>query len=314
MRRIKEAGFLKLNGLDQWVMIRGEDAANPPLVMLHGGPGMPETGFFRRYNRALEKDFTVVYWEQRGAGRSFRPGIPAATMTVEQFISDLDALIDAVRLRLATEQVVLFGHSWGSALGVLYAARFPEKVALYVGSGQLGDWPASERAAWRFTVNEAERRHKRKAIDQLARVGPPPHDGAQLWTQRMWLSRFAGEAGLRRLINMLASGLLLQLPRFLNGMRFSLNALWPEVSRMDLTKRVPELKMPVILIEGRHDRFVDPAIKAGFFDAVKAPSKKLIWFEHSGHEPFLDEPRHFNEVMARVVRPEARTGAQRAAA
>jgi pimeloyl-ACP methyl ester carboxylesterase len=172
MGRIREDGFLTLNGLAQWVMIGGEDVANPPLVMLHGGPGMTETGFFRRYNRSLEKDFTVVYWDQRGAGKSFRSGIPLSTMTCEQFIADLDALVDAVRSKLGKDQVVLFGHSWGSALGVLYAARFPEKVALYAGCGQLGDWQAAERAAYAFTVDEARRRNDRRAIDELNRIGP----------------------------------------------------------------------------------------------------------------------------------------------
>lgn len=54
-------------------------------------------------------------------------------MTVEQFISDLDELVDVVCMRLGATKVVLFGHSWGSALGVLYAAHFPQKLAAYVG-------------------------------------------------------------------------------------------------------------------------------------------------------------------------------------
>jgi pimeloyl-ACP methyl ester carboxylesterase len=75
---------------------------------------------------------------ERGAGKSFDRSIPPSSMTVEQFISDLDELVDAVCRRLGKPKVAVFGHSWGSALGVLYAARFPEKVAPYVGSGQIG--------------------------------------------------------------------------------------------------------------------------------------------------------------------------------
>lgn len=94
---IAEAGYLALSGLDQWVMIRGESQANPPLIMLHGGPGMSETFFFRRCNAPLEKGFTVVYWDQRGSGKSFHRSIPWSSMTVERFIADLDELMDAVR-------------------------------------------------------------------------------------------------------------------------------------------------------------------------------------------------------------------------
>ena len=81
-------------------MLRGESVANPPLILLHGGPGLSETGFFRHFNAPLEKSFTVVYWDQRGAGKSFDRNIPRSSMTVEQFISDLDELVDAVRKRL----------------------------------------------------------------------------------------------------------------------------------------------------------------------------------------------------------------------
>src|SRR5215217_3250942 len=97
-------------------MIRGESLANAPLILLHGGPGLTETALFRHFNAPLEKSFTVVYWDQRGAGKSFDRKIPRSSMTVEQFISDLDELVDAVCKRLGNTKVAIFGHSWGSAL------------------------------------------------------------------------------------------------------------------------------------------------------------------------------------------------------
>src|SRR5215212_10672656 len=116
---IAEVSYFRLGGLLQWVMIRGESLTNPALILLHGGPGMSETPFFRHFNAQLEKDFTVVYWDQRGSGKSFSRTIPRSSMTVEQFIADLDELVDAVCQRLDKSKVALFGHSWGSALGVL---------------------------------------------------------------------------------------------------------------------------------------------------------------------------------------------------
>ena len=99
-------------------------------------------------------------------------------MTVDQFIADLDDLVDVVRDRLGTTKVGIFGHSWGSALGVLYAARFPGKVAGYVGSGQCGDADAGERASYAYGLAEAERRGNRRALDKLREIGPPPHTTA----------------------------------------------------------------------------------------------------------------------------------------
>jgi pimeloyl-ACP methyl ester carboxylesterase len=122
---IAEIRYLCLGGLDQWVMIRGESVANPPLILLHGGPGFPEMRLFRSFNAPLEKDFTVVNWEQRGTDKSFDHKIPKSSMTFERFVSDLDELVEAMRKRFGKEKVAIYGHSWGSALGLLFAARFP---------------------------------------------------------------------------------------------------------------------------------------------------------------------------------------------
>ena len=108
---IAEVAYRRLGGLDQWVMIRGESVANPALILLHGGPGWSETRFFRYFNAPLEKIFTTVYWDQRGAGKSFDRSIARPSMTVEQFISDLDELVDGVCQRLGRTKVAIFGHS-----------------------------------------------------------------------------------------------------------------------------------------------------------------------------------------------------------
>jgi pimeloyl-ACP methyl ester carboxylesterase len=132
--------------------------------------------FFRQFNAPLEKTFIVVNWDQRGTGKSFDGKIPRSSMTVEQFIADLDELVERVRARVGKHKVAIFGHSWGSALGVLYAARFPKKVAAYVRSGQIGDWPVSESSSYDFVLAEAERRNNRKALSDVRDVIPSlPH-------------------------------------------------------------------------------------------------------------------------------------------
>jgi pimeloyl-ACP methyl ester carboxylesterase len=303
---IAETGYYRLGGIDQWVMMRGESVANPPLILLHGGPGMSEMGFFRYFNAPLEKSFTVVNWDQRGAGKSFDSAIPRSSMTVEQFIADLDQLVDAVRTRLAQDKVVLFGHSWGSALGVLYAARFPDKVACYVGSGQVGDCQAGERASYEFVLREAERRDHRKALEALTAIGPPPHTAKQLWVERWWLARLEGSMSpwtMLRMIFGVHESSLFDLPNVLRGFRFSIDAMWAEVSTLNLLKAAPALQMPVFLFLGRHDHWVPAQTSVAYFDVLTAPSKRLVWFEESGHEPFVDEPAKFNAAMAELVRP-----------
>jgi hypothetical protein len=81
--------------------------------------------------------------------------------------------------------------------GVLYAACFPEKVAAYVGSGQIGNWSAGEALSDAFALAEAQRLNNRKAMKALRAMGPPPHTASSLWTERTWLQRFDGQLGGR---------------------------------------------------------------------------------------------------------------------
>ena len=306
---IAEIEFLKLGGVDQWVMIRGESLANPPLIMLHGGPGWSETAFFRYFNAPLEKSFTVVYWDQRGAGKSFDRSLPRSSMTAEQFISDLDELVEAVRKRLSKTNVTIFGHSWGSVLGVLYAARFPEKVAAYVGCGQIGDWAAAESASYALALSEAQRRGNRRAVRKLRAIGPPPYPAASVFTERTWVVRFEG--GMRPLALWKTGRAVLggqessifELPGAIRGFRWSMDAMWPEVSKLNLIELAPVLRLPVFLLLGRRDHWVPPETSVAYFDALTAPSKQLLWFEDSSHEAFVDEPAKFNGAMRDMVRP-----------
>ena len=312
---IAEAGYRRLGGLDQWVMIRGRSMANPPLILLHGGPGLSETSFFRHFNAQLESDFTVVYWDQRGAGKSYYSTIPPSSMSVEQFISDLGELVDVVCSRLGRAQVAILGHSWGSVLGPLYAARFPEKVAAYVGCAQIGDWPAAESASYDLALAEAQRRGNRRAMRQLAAIGPPPYGADAVFTERTWSLRLSG--GMRprtvwkigrALLGAQESSIFEAVSAWRDGFHFTMNAMWPEVSKLNLIELVPALEMPAFFLLGRNDPWIPPKTSLAYFEALTAPAKELAWFENSGHEPFVDEPEKFNATMAELIRPKLGPG------
>lgn len=312
---IAETAFMRLGGIDQWVMIRGESISNPVFILVHGGPGFPETGFFRYFNSSLEKTFTVVYWEQRGAGRSFTPNLPEADMTIERFVCDLDELVDAVCARLNKRRVVILGHSWGSALGTLYAARHPEKVCAYVGTGQIGDLQASELSSYAFVLGEAERRHNRTALKQLRAIGKPPYTSTTIGIQRRWLMRFVGIMRgksfwqVLRALRSTPESSLRHVPNIFRGAMFSLRTLWSEVSRLNLESAVSELKMPVFFFIGRHDHQVAAETSVAYFDKLIAPAKQFVWFEDSAHMPPFEEADKFNAKMVDLVAPLARATA-----
>ena len=306
---VAEVAYVRLGGVDQWVMMRGENVDNPSLIVLHGGPGMSEMGFFRHCNAPLERHFTVVHWDQRGTGKSFDRNIPASSMTIDRFVADLDELVEIVRRRFRTTKVAILGHSWGSALGAIYASRYPDKVSIYVGAAQIGDAVVAESLSYSFALAAAERRQDERALNKLRAIGPPPYAARSVFVERMAISRMEGQMRpgvmwkMGRALFGRPESSIFDLPNLVRGFRFSLDAMWAEVSTLNLLKRVPALKMPVIIFVGRRDRWVPPETSVAFFDALDAPSKTLVWFDHSGHEMFVDEPERFNATMVELVRP-----------
>lgn len=301
---VAEVGYCRLGGVDQWVLIRGRDLANPPLIHLHGGPGFSETRLLRHFNADLEDRFTVVYWDQRGAGKSYHRGIPRSSMTVAQLLADLDDLVEMVCARVGQQQVVLHGHSWGSLLGVLYADRHPERVVAYLGTAQIGDAAAAESASYAYALAAAERRGHRRALHALRAIGPPPYPAAGVFSERTWLQRLDGQLSPRALWKL--RGALfggrpesspLDLVSQIRGFRFSMDAMWRDVSALNLVTAVPALRMPAVFVVGRRDHWVPPETTVAYVDTLEAPSKQLLWFDRSGHEPFVDEPAAFNRAV-----------------
>jgi pimeloyl-ACP methyl ester carboxylesterase len=197
-------------------------------------------------------------------------------------------------------------------LGVLYAARFPHKVAAYVGTGQIGDWPASEVASYTYVLAEAERRHHRTALRELRAIGKPPHTFANMLIERKWLTRFVGIVrgmSMWQFSRLLLGGpeaSILDLPNILRGALWSPKVMWAEISVLNLTTIVPALQMPVFFFIGRHDHVVAPETSAAYFEALTAPSKRFVWFEQSAHEPPVEEADKFNAAMAEWVLPTVR--------
>lgn len=145
-----------IGGISQSLWFRGVDRDMPAVILLHGGPGISESALFRHYDDALERHFLMVYWDQRGAGRSYHADIPRASMTLTQFENDLNQVVDLVRRRFGKDRVILLGHSWGTLLGIRYAHDHPEKVAAYVGVGQIANFAEDERLSYAWAVAQTD--------------------------------------------------------------------------------------------------------------------------------------------------------------
>ena len=232
-------------------------------------------------------------------------------MTIERFVGDLNELVELVKRLFGQDKVVLLGHSWGTVLGTLYAARYPEKVAAYVGVAQIANMRTGRRLSYDFVVSEAEKRGNGKALAELKKIGPPPYTSVDdLLAVEKWTERFGGvnhaDLSTGKLI-WTALGTdeanFIDLVKFGQGNRFSLTHLEGEMSQLDLTEHYRSFAVPIIFLLGRYDRHIPAELAAEYFTIIQAPCKRLVWFEQSAHNPPFEEPEQFNAVMIGEVLP-----------
>jgi pimeloyl-ACP methyl ester carboxylesterase len=310
---------ISIGGLEQWVLIRGRSTHNPILLFLHGGPGAAEWPFVRHYNARLEDHFVIVYWEQRGAGKSYRVKTP--NLNVAQFISDTYDLIQYLKKRFNQDKVFLIGHSWGSLVGILIAQKYPELFHAYIGMGQFVSGKENETISYQYLMEAAIKKNDPRAIHQLQKINDPvPYgiiDEKGLWfknlmTQRDWLFKLGGCVCERtnklywiRFYFQAPEYSKLDLIKWVLGYDSSIKQLWPEIMEYDLRKQVPRLEIPVYFLVGRHDYNTPFKLAEEYFHSLTAPEKELIWFDHSAHSPIYEEAEKFNDILIQKVRQKA---------
>jgi pimeloyl-ACP methyl ester carboxylesterase len=308
---------VRIGGVDQWISIRGVDRRNPVLLVIHGGPGYPLMPFSWWFARGWEEYFTVVQWDQRGAGKSYvqdHSERVRQTLTPGRMIDDAEELTLWLRQQFQTERIFVLGHSWGSYLGLELAERRPEWLYAYIGVGQITNQPESERRGWAFAMNAAARAGDQEAIHQLQAIAPYATPGKPLplndvLVERRWVERYGGAMAYRTSARVETDAAVLspeysddELAQFWGGNQFSEAALLSGVLSIDLSQ-VAMLKCPLLLFEGRHDYTVSSQVAAAWFVRVRAPSKHLIWFENSGHELMTEEPGKTLVSLVSYARP-----------
>ncbi len=316
-KKVHHFEMVSLGGVEQAVLINGKNVNNPVMLYLHGGPGFPMLPFepFDVNMRKLEENFTIVYWEQRGTGKSFNNSISTESMNVEQFVNDTREVVEYIREKLNVEKVYLWGHSWGSNLGAIYANRYPETLHAYISTGQSVNPFLNERLAYEFVLAKAQKENNRRALKQLARIDTVPENYRvkDALTIRKWVYKYGGivfdNVNERPYVDLEEMKVILSSPVYpwmakLNiilNPYFSINTLWEDLKGLNLLATAPRIDVPVYFLIGRHDIIVSHVLAEKYFNHLKAPEgKQLIWFENSAHRPFYEESEKFHSVMKEI--------------
>ncbi|MEV6523214.1 alpha/beta hydrolase [Longispora sp. NPDC051575] len=308
---IDESGFVRIGGIDQWVSVRGDDRRNPVLLEIHGGPGASNLPYNTR-TRDWERHFTVVRWDQRGAGRTFGHGGPTGQgeLTLARLEADALEVTEHVRARLGVEKVALVGMSFGSVIGLRLARRHPELYSAYIGTDQNINAGGRNRAAYHALVERLTTAGKHKELAAVTAMGP---DRAT-WTVEQHSQNNKHTVGSDPLtlstVKTVVMGSLLTSPNhalrdigtLMKGMAYS-ERLHLEAVQVDEWAEGTTFQIPVFLFQGAHDVITPAGPVRDFHDAVTAPVKDFALIDDASHFAAFRHPDRFLDLLLTKVRP-----------
>lgn len=305
-----------LGGVEQWILIRGESVDNPILLKLHGGPGQAEMATVGM-NRLLEKNFIVVEWDQRGAGKSADAIQPESAMTVERFVEDTHELTQLLLGRFHRKRLILVGSSWGSVIGLKTVQKYPDLYRAFVSTGQIANYLQGLQVGYHYLLNEARRRNDADALIELMELGVPPYLGSEAADKReIYENRLESYGALWHSaekfdrFGWMISSVEYAWPeklRFERAAQKSFNLLLPQLMAIDMNSAVPQVEVPVYFAVGRYDHVAPFEVSQQYFSALIAPQKEWIWFENSAHFPQWEEKEKFHDLLTNRVLPETRS-------
>lgn len=305
---IDEASYITIGGIEQWVTIRGQNRDNPVLLFLHGGPGDVTNPWTFVIFAPWEKHFTVVQWDQRGAGRTLRKSGPAVapTMTLDRMAQDGIELTEYLRKHLGKDKIIVVAHSFGSILGLRMVRARPELFYAYVGTGQVADETKNYLAAYDALLKKAQSIGNQQALEDLRRVGPLPYSsGEGFQVQRRWANHFEGAdeflPGMIGLTLVAPGGSAQDFNDSVDGQILSGDRLVPQTVSATQKDLSLDFALPIFFFQGAEDFTTPTALAQQYLASLHAARKEFVPIEGCGHfAVYMCSDQFLKQLVARV--------------
>lgn len=305
---INKSFFLELGGVEQYIEIIGTSTENPILLFVHGGPAWPQTPQIRYFNSELAEAYTLVIWEQRGAGKNFEKNPNPGGLSLDQIVKDGNQLAEWLVKEYAQEKIYLAGYSWGSLVGVEMASQHPEFYKAYFGISQFINKQEGMEISRKWVKEKAQEAKDEAAlqkIDSLEDVSNYKDEHTRFFNQYLLVNQYGGAVHQDKTLAEVEKAETI----YEDYQNYDWYAVWnasSSVLQKDLyvadVRDIKELKVPVVLFQGRFDWNVPSVLAESWLDDLKAPQKEIIWFENSGHGPLEEEPKEFNQAMIQILK------------
>jgi pimeloyl-ACP methyl ester carboxylesterase len=311
---VKEEMFVPIGGIDQWITIKGDDRDNPVVLFLHGGPGDALSPFADAMFAGWEKDFTLVQWDQRGAGRTYAKSGSSVepTMTVERMVQDGIEVTEFLTKHLNKKKIIIEGGSWGSILGIYMAHARPDLFYAYVGDAQMVNWRKNLLGSYTRVLQFARACGNQEALTALTTIGSPPWNSLSKYPVfRKWERAYQA-----KLVTAPPAPAILS-PEYASPQEqaqyaaaddFSFEHFWGltlsgALTKVDLPALGTDFAIPVFIFQGQEDLTALPELAEAYFDSIKAPRKQFFLVPGTGHEPSATELALMLKVLVEQVRP-----------
>ena len=305
--RVATDGYVPIGGIDQWVTIHGDDDTRPILLLVHGGPADAQSSFASAY-APYERDFVLVQWDQRGAGRTFakyRDKTP--DMTLDRVVADGVEVAEQLKRRFPGRPLIVLGHSWGSIVATGMVQKRPDLFAAYVGTGQVASWAAGVNHQFDYLKARARETGDAAMLSSLEAIGrPDPSNITQYFTFSRPLRRHMNPSDTAWLTNLQALAKANgetdeSIATASAGMTFSGQAFIQTMIREDLANTATRFSVPYCVIQGRHDHNTPTDAAKAYFDKVTAPKKHYAVIEDAGHFALSTHPAAFIAELKRCL-------------
>ncbi|MCM3766148.1 alpha/beta hydrolase [Neobacillus niacini] len=310
-----------IDGVRQYLLIQAEDPSKPILLMIHGGPSMPVPGLSNRGKdyamvtgtKELVKHFTLVFWDQRGTGKSYTKQTPKESMRLKQYISDANSITEYLLKRFNQPKLHLAGHSWGSVIALSLANQHPEKFHSYTAFSQITSWVENDKLCYQWLLKRAKETENQKALKELTEVGEPPYlTGYKQWSlMRKWLLKYnsmfynAGDKGSTTFAK--CTAIMLTSPDYslmdvyhslISGFKLAYtDEMIADLNHFNFFRDVPKLDIPITFIHGEKETHVFGELVQKYYEQLEAPQKKLFWSKKSSHAFHVDDAKENEQIL-----------------
>jgi pimeloyl-ACP methyl ester carboxylesterase len=315
---VAEIKEVTLGGVQQNIIIRGANRNNPILLVIPGG-GLSIFPVMSKCNSDLEQHFVVVHWDIRGTGKSYFNKPEAQDMTFGQIIRDTEELAELLLTEFNQKKIFIMGWSLGSAVTMGAVKKRPDLFYANIAVCQVVNFVENEKVGYDYILAQAKKHNNEKALTEITRLGHPPYAKDKLMhafqVKGKWLQEFNGVIYDKDYLEKTPLGKqyfsgemytrskeysFWDLFKIMWGMEFFLTSIYDELLHADLSNQIKDVEVPLYFFLGRHDYNAPATLAERYFQAIRAPVKKLIWFEHSAHYPFLEEPEKFNSEVEAI--------------